>query len=115
MAYPQDTQPIRDHIVLESFIDGLHNVRVRVELRQNKPTAFNMALESALHFDATYRLEANANETPTSATSVSSIEAFSLPARRRRYTPAYGSSAKWSNPPKPFGLFIKSAGSVACC
>ena len=76
-AYPQDTQAIRDHIVLQSFIDGLHNIHVRVELRKNKLADINAALESALHFDAIYRLEANANETAPSSTSVSSIEALS--------------------------------------
>ena len=50
---------------------------VRVELRKNKPTDISTVLESALHFDAIYGLEANSNETPTSATSVSFIEALS--------------------------------------
>ena len=76
-AYPQDTQPIRDHIALQSFIEGLHNVLVRVELRKNKPAAINLALESALHFNAIYRLDARTNETPSSSTALNTIEALS--------------------------------------
>ena len=35
-AYPQDTQAIRDHNVLQSTIDGLQNVHVKVELRKKQ-------------------------------------------------------------------------------
>ena len=55
---------MRDHIVLQAFIDGLYNANVRVELRKQKPADIEAALESALHFDAVYRLE------PSSATSL---------------------------------------------
>ena len=37
-AFPQDAQAIKDHVALQSSIDGLHNVNVRVELRKIKPT-----------------------------------------------------------------------------
>ena len=56
-AYPTDTQPIRDQIVLQSFIDGNHNTHVRAELRTNKPASRDPAFESVLHFDAIYCLE----------------------------------------------------------
>ena len=76
-ACPQDTQVVRDQIVLQSFIDVFHNVHVRFELRKNKMNDVKKVLESALQFDAICRVESNAIESPTSATSVSSIDLLS--------------------------------------
>ena len=61
-AYPAGGDDVRNHIVLQKFIDGLNNMHVRVELRKLKPASIEDALEGALHYDAIFCLE---NSTPS--------------------------------------------------
>ena len=56
-AYPTGSADIRNHIVLQAFMDGLANSSVRIELRKSKPATIQAALEAAIHLDAVYRLE----------------------------------------------------------
>ena len=33
-AYPEESQDIRDHLVLRGFLEGIHNSQVRLDLRK---------------------------------------------------------------------------------
>ena len=58
-AYPTDSEDIRNHLVLQAFMEVFFNPQVRIELRKAKPDTLKIALEKAIHLDALYRLEAS--------------------------------------------------------
>ena len=63
--------------MLQSFIDKLHSTHVTVELGKNKPATVDSALESAMHFDPNYGLEARKNEACSPLLSINSITVYS--------------------------------------
>ena len=56
-AYPADSQDVKDHLVLQAFIEGLYDQRVRLELRKNQTADLDSAIKMANHLDAILRLE----------------------------------------------------------
>ena len=34
-AYPEESQDIRDHLVLRGFLEGIHHSQVRLDIRKN--------------------------------------------------------------------------------
>ena len=56
-AYPADSQDVKDHLVLQAFIEGLYDQRVRLELRKNQVADLDGASKMANHLDAILRLE----------------------------------------------------------
>ena len=73
-AYPGGSPDVQSHIVLQAFIDGLYNANVRVELRKQKPANIEAALDSALHFDAVYRLEPTSAQSFLSTPTLNAVE-----------------------------------------
>ena len=56
-AYPDDSEEIREHLVMLAFSDGLLDQNVRLEIRKEKDISLVDALKRAVHLDAIYRLE----------------------------------------------------------
>ena len=59
-AYPQESNDIREHLILRGFLEGIENSRVRLELRKNLGDAdmtLEKALERALFIEAVTRNE----------------------------------------------------------
>ena len=73
-AYPTDSEDIRNHLVLQAFMEGSFNPQVRIELRKAKPDTIKIALEKAIHLAAIYRLEASqAVAGPSSSTTTFNV------------------------------------------
>ena len=69
-AYPQESNEIREHIILRGFFEGIENSQVRLDLRKNLGDAdmtLDKALERALHIEAVTRIEEEDNEPRISA------------------------------------------------
>lgn len=73
-AYPLESADVRNHLVLQTFIEGIHNVNVRVELRKLKTNSIEAALENAIHFDAVYRLESSSAANVQTPVGLSAID-----------------------------------------
>ena len=61
-AYPQESNEIREHLILRGFLEGIEKSQVRLDLRKNLGNAdmtIDKALESALHSEAVTRIEEN--------------------------------------------------------
>ena len=59
-AYPEESQDIRDHLVLRGFLEGIHHSQVRLDLRkklEDKDMTVDKALERALYLEAVTRIE----------------------------------------------------------
>ena len=59
-AYPQESNEIREHLILRGFLEGIENSQVRLDLRKNLGDAdmtLDKALERALHIEAVTRIE----------------------------------------------------------
>ena len=56
-AYPDDSEEIREHLVMQAFLEGLLDQNVRLEIRKEKDISLADALKKAVHLDAIYRLE----------------------------------------------------------
>ena len=59
-AYPEESQDIRDHLVLRGFLEGIHHSQVRLDLRktlEDKDMTVDKALKRALHLEAVTRIE----------------------------------------------------------
>ena len=56
-AYPDDSEEIREHLVMQAFLEGLLDQKVRLEIRKEKYISLADALKRAVHLDAIYRLE----------------------------------------------------------
>ena len=69
-AYPQESNEIREHLILRGFLEGIENSQVRLDLRKNLGDAdmtLDKALERALHIEAVTRIEEEDNEPRVSA------------------------------------------------
>ena len=69
-AYPQESNEIREHLILRRFLEGIENSQVRLDLRKNLGDAdmtLDKALERALHIEAVTRIEEEYNEPRVSA------------------------------------------------
>ena len=69
-AYPQESNEIREHLILRGFLEGIENSQVRLDLRKNLGDAdmtLERALERALHIEAITRIEEEDNERRVSA------------------------------------------------
>ena len=69
-AYPQESDEIREHLILREFFEGIENSQVQLDLRKNLGEAdmtLNKALERALHIKAVTRIEEEDNEPRVSA------------------------------------------------
>ena len=55
-AYPTSSADVRNHVILQAFIEGISNSKVRLELRKSRPATIQDALEQAVHLEAVYRL-----------------------------------------------------------
>ena len=69
-AYPQESNEIREHLILRGFFKGKENSQVQLELRKNLGDAdmtLDKALERALHIEAATRIEEKDNEPRVSA------------------------------------------------
>ena len=69
-AYPQESNEIREHLILRGFLEGIENSQVRLDLRKNLVDAdmtSDKALERALHIEAVTRIEEENNEPRVSA------------------------------------------------
>ena len=56
-AYPDGSDEIRTHLVMQAFLEGLFDQNVRLELRKEKHTDLDAALQRAVYLEAIYRLE----------------------------------------------------------
>ena len=59
-AYPEESQDIRDLLVLRGFLEGIHHSQVSLDLRKtlaDKDMTVDKALERALHLEAVTRIE----------------------------------------------------------
>ena len=56
-AYPDDSEEIREHLVMQAFLEGLLDQNVRLEIMKEKDISLADALKKAVHLDAIYRLE----------------------------------------------------------
>ena len=56
-AYLDDSDEIRTHLVMQAFLEGLFDQNVRLELRKEKHTDLDAALQRAVYLEAIYRLE----------------------------------------------------------
>ena len=64
-AYPEESNEIREHLILRGFFEGIENSQVRLDLRKNLGDAdmtLDKALERALHIEAVTRIEEEDNE-----------------------------------------------------
>ena len=69
-AYPQESNEIRQHLILRGFLEGIENSQVRLDLRKNLGDAdmtLDKALERALYIEAVTRIEEEDNEPRVSA------------------------------------------------
>ena len=60
MAYPTESQDIRDHLVLRGLLARINLIRVRLDLRKqigDKDMTIKTVLERALHLEAVTRIE----------------------------------------------------------
>ena len=70
IAYPQESNEIREHLILRGFLEGIENSQVRLDLRKNLGDAvmtLEKALERALHIEAVTRIEEEDNKPRVSA------------------------------------------------
>ena len=64
-AYAQESNEIREHLILRGFLEGKENSQVRIDLRKSLGDAdmtLDKALERALHIEAVTRIEEEYNE-----------------------------------------------------
>ena len=64
MANPDESQDIRDHLVLRVFLQGIHHSLGKLELRKtfgDKDMNIANALERALHLEAVTRIDKEEN------------------------------------------------------
>ena len=69
-AYPQESNEIREDLILRGFLEGIENSQVQLDLRKNLGDAdmtLDKALERALHIEAVTRIEEEDNEPRVSA------------------------------------------------
>ena len=69
-AYPQESNEIREHLILRGFLEGIENSQVRLDLRKNlgdTDMTLDKTLERALHIEAVTRIEEEDNEPRVSA------------------------------------------------
>ena len=69
-AYPQESNEIREHLILTGFLEGIKNSQVRLDLRKNLGDAdmnLDKAFERALCIEAVTRIEEEDNEPRVSA------------------------------------------------
>ena len=69
-AYTQESNKIREHLILRGFLEGIENIQVQLDLRKNLGDAdmtLDKALERALHLEAVMRIEDKDNEPRVSA------------------------------------------------
>ena len=69
-AYPQESNEIREHLILRGLLEGIENSQVRLDLRKNLGDAdmtLDKALERSLHIEAVTRMEEEDNEPRVSA------------------------------------------------
>ena len=99
-AYPTGSVDVRNHVVLQAFLDGIFNPHVRIELRKQKPADIPAALEQAIHLDAVYRLENSALPVSTSTFVSGQIATRSRPTNRKKdFRPASpGNNNSFSRP-----------------
>ena len=68
--YPQQSNEIREHLILRGFLEGIENIQVQLDQRNNLGDAditLDEALERALHIEAVTRIEEEDNEPRVSA------------------------------------------------
>ena len=59
-AYPDESDDIRNHLVLRGFLEGIHHSQVRLDLRKQigeKDMKIETVLERALHLEAVTKIE----------------------------------------------------------
>ena len=64
-AYPQESNEIRENLILKGFLEGIGNSQVQFDLRKNlgdMDMNLDKALELALHIEAVTRIEEEGNE-----------------------------------------------------
>ena len=66
-AYPQESNEIKEHLILRGFLEGIEYSQVRLHLRRNLDMTSDKALERALHIEAVTRIEEEDNEPRVSA------------------------------------------------
>ena len=69
-AYPQESNEIREHLILRGFLEGIENSQVRFDPRNNLGDAdmtLDKALERTLHIEAVTRIKEEDNEPRVSA------------------------------------------------
>ena len=69
-AYPQESNEIREPLILRGLLEGIENRQVRLDLRKNLGDAdvtLDKALKRALHIEAVTRIEDEDNEPQVSA------------------------------------------------
>ena len=69
-ACPQESNEIREHLILRGFLEGIENSQVRLDLRKNLGDAdmtLDKAFERALHIEAVTRIQEEDNERRVSA------------------------------------------------
>ena len=69
-AYPQESNEIREHLILRGFLEGIENSQVRLDLRKKLGDAdmtLDKALERTLQIEAVTRIEEEDNEPRVSA------------------------------------------------
>ena len=69
-SYPQESNEIREHLILRGFLEVIENSQVRLDLRKKLGDAdmtLDKALERALHIEAVTRIEEEDNEPRVSA------------------------------------------------
>ena len=69
-AYPQQSNEIREHLILRGFLEGIENIQVQLNQRNNLGDAditLDEVLERALHIEAVTRIEEEDNEPRVSA------------------------------------------------
>ena len=69
-SYPQESNEIKEHLILRGFLEGIENSQVLLDLRKNLGDAdmtLDKALETALHIEAVTRIEEEDNEPRVSA------------------------------------------------
>ena len=69
-ACPQESNEIREHLILRGFLEGIENSQVRLDLRKNLGDAgmnLDKVLERALHIEAVTTIEEEDNQPRISA------------------------------------------------
>ena len=55
-AYPDDSEEIREHLVMQASLEGLLDQKVRLNIGKETDISLASSLKGALHLDTIYRL-----------------------------------------------------------